>query len=96
MQIKKSVMVTIESDELLKLLIQAMLPKVEMSQGKESVLYRAFSNLAGNSSVEAVRRSNRYAKDNGLPTITTDEFRRWLPEMLSEIFFGFLYGHLTG
>lgn len=86
MQITKKVTVTIEGRELVRLLLEALRPKAQSSEDKEQVLFRALSNLIGCPATEAVRCSNKYADSHALPRITTDEFRKWLPEMLSETF----------
>lgn len=86
MQITKKITVTIEGEELISLLLKALRPKAQSSEDKEQVLFRALSNLIGCPATEAVRLSNKYADNHALPRITADEFRKWLPEMLSETF----------
>ena len=86
MQITKKVTVVIENEEFIQLLIEALAPKAKSAKGKEQTLFRALSYLVGRSAVEAVRMANKYAADNQLPRITTAEFKKWLPEMMSETF----------
>lgn len=86
MRITKKVTVVIEDEEFVRLLIEALAPKAKSAKGKELVLFRCLSYLIGIPTVESVRMANKYAANIQLPKITTDEFRKWLPEMLSETF----------
>ena len=92
MQLIREVTVTIESSELLNLLIMALYTKAHKATGKTITLFSALGSLAGLSDVEAVKAANREADKRNLPRIKTDEFRRWLPQILSETFAEFLEG----
>ena len=47
----------------------------------------ALALMVGISDDEAVQQANEYAEKNGWPERTTvDEFRKWLPAMLSKLF----------
>lgn len=93
MQIKKRITVTIEGDELLNLLVSVLWPKAKSATGKDRTLFSALGRLAGISDVEAVKLANRKA-DKGWcrDSISVTEFRRWLPQILSETFAEFLEG----
>jgi len=59
----------------------------EPQRGSATEIYiRALSALVGVTDVEAVRIANEYARDHGFSTITTRNFRQWLPTALSAIF----------
>lgn len=90
MQLTKKVIVTIESTELVELLISALHSKAEVSDGKEYTLLRAFSCLVGCSDVEAVRMANKIADEKEKPHVKVSEFRRWLPQILAETFAEFM------
>lgn len=87
-QITKNVNVTvvIQNEELLDLLVGALSEGAERATGKESTLYRALSFLVGCSDVEAVKLANRRADNHMQPRVKVDEFRRWLPVVLSRVF----------
>jgi len=86
----KTVTVEISGQEFVASLVASLYPKAKNSQGKERTLYYAFASLVGCSDVEAVRIANRQADKEGLPRISTAEFRRWIPTVLSETFAEFL------
>lgn len=86
MEITKRMVVTIKEEELVGLVVKAIYPDVSPAMGKEWTLYRALSHLTGCTDVEAVRAANRLAKLSCEPTITTDDFRKWLPKVLSKAF----------
>ncbi len=46
----------------------------------------ALSHLVGISDVAAVKRANEIGRSQGWETITTSEFRKWLPRALSQFF----------
>lgn len=89
---KITVEVIIEGNELIDFIVRALTPNAKSSEGQERTFYRAFVNLPGHTDVEAVRIANVAADNHGEPRIKTYEFRRWLPQMLSEVFAGFLEG----
>lgn len=90
MQLTKKVTVTIENNELVWLLIDALYPKAQTAEGKECVLFLALSSLVGRSDVDAVKVANRKADAQTLPHIKVAEFRIWLPKILAETFAEFL------
>jgi len=90
MQLTKTVTITIENRELIGLLVAALNPKARESTDRTRTLFSALGNLPGYSDVEAVSMANCEVDSHKLPTITVDEFRRWLPQILSETFAEFL------
>ena len=88
----QKVAVLIEAKDFVDLLIRALYPKAQAAQGKERVFFMAFASLVGCTDVEAVKIANREAGNKSLPRIKVDEFRRWLPQMLSETFGEFIAG----
>lgn len=89
---KVTVAVEIGGNELIDFLIWALMPDAKSSEGQERTFFIAFVNLPGHTDVETVRIANVEADKQGLPHIKTDEFRRWLPQVLSEVFAEFLKG----
>ena len=84
--IKKTVSVTVEIDgyEFLEAFLAKLAEYSRSSDAKEKTFFRALSHLVGLSVPEAVGMAN-----NGLrkeDRITSDEFRRWLPDFLSCVF----------
>jgi len=80
------VTVTIRSEELLRCIVRAISPDASASDGKQRTLYLALSYLVGVSDIDAVKTANSVARDRGLPTIRVEEFRKWLPGVLSQAF----------
>ena len=78
--------VTVAEEELVGLVVKAIYPDVEKATGQEWTLYRALSSLVGCTEFEAVRKANLLAKEHSCPTVTTDDFRKWLPQVLSKAF----------
>ncbi len=92
MEIIKRVTVTIKEEELVGLVVKAIYPDMQQATGQEWTLYRALSHLIGCTAFEAVRKANRLARDHGCPLITTDDFRKWLPQVLPKAFAKLLGG----
>lgn len=90
MAFTKTVTVEVSNRELVGELVSALYPKAKGAQGKERTLYYALASLIGCPDVEAVRIANRQADKDGLPHISTTEFRRWIPIVLSETFAEFM------
>ncbi len=84
--------VTIAEEELVGLVVKAIYPDMQEATGQEWLLYRALSYLIGCTVFEAVRKANRLARDRGCLLITTEEFRKWLPQVLSKAFAKLLGG----
>ncbi len=93
MEITKRVTVTIADKELVGLVVKALYPPAMGVAGCERTLYRALAHLVGMADVEAVKEANRLAKYSPHePSITTREFRVWLPQVLSAAFAKLLGG----
>ena len=88
--IKRNVMIIVEKQELVSLLVNALSEREKVSTGKEHTLYQVLSYLIGCSDVKAVQMANRKADNLQQPRVEVDEFRRWLPGVLSEIFAEFV------
>lgn len=54
--------------------------------GSKYTMLSALSQLPGKTAVEAVKIANKYARQDGRPTVTITEFKTWLPEFLSKYF----------
>lgn len=63
--------------------IDALAPDAKASEGRERTLYLAPSWLVNRTDVQAVAIANRDARNHARETITTDEFRKWLPTVFS-------------
>ncbi len=93
MEITKRVAVTIAEEELVGLVVKALYPPAMETMGRERTLYRALAHLVGLTDVEAVKEANYLAKHSpGGTAITTDDFRKWLPQVLSKAFAKLLGG----
>jgi hypothetical protein len=82
--IERLVKVTISEAELLNFFVASLKPDARASEGQERTFYHALSHLVGISDVEAVKRANKQARSEGLPTITVAKFRKWLPQVFSQ------------
>lgn len=87
MEIRRNITITISDNELLQLLVQALCPTEQQKDDvKEGVFFIALGHLVGRSDVKAVKKANYIAKATHKTSITVEEFRRWLPKILSEAF----------
>ncbi len=87
MEITKRVEITIADKELVRLVVDALYPRgFASTSGSERTLCRVLYFLPGRTAVEAVKEANRVARAYPPyePTITTREFRWWLPQVLSK------------
>ncbi len=70
---------------------EALYPLLEHEGDRIYVM--ALSEIVGISDVEAVRQANRHARDKGWPErATVDQFRKWLPAILSKLFAQVVHG----
>ena len=86
MNVTKWVTVEIPEEKLIGLVVDALYSMYHGAKDHEKTLYIALANLVGGTDAEAVEIANHEAMNKGDPTITTDEFRRWLPQVLTEAF----------
>ncbi len=77
--------VEIPKEKLIGLVVDALYHMYTRSS-EDKTLYRALANLVGKTDVEAVLIANRAARKKKTETITTEQFRRWLPQVLTEAF----------
>lgn len=82
-ELTKTVRVVISYKDLLDFFGEALYLEARTSEDKERSFYYALGFLVGVSDVQAVKMANRKARKQGLESITTDEFRKWLPKVFS-------------
>jgi hypothetical protein len=96
MQIMKQVTVTIKDKEIIGMLVDFLRERARDSTDEQRTMYYAIACLIGVPDVEAVKRANRWADEHNHPRVTVDEFRCWLPNVLSGVFaeyMGLTEGH---
>lgn len=80
--ITRRVTIEIKEREILQFLADALSDRVKATEGKRLTFRRALSRLVGITDKEAVRMANESVEEENRITVT--EFRRWLPEVISQ------------
>ena len=92
MIINKTVKVNmqIEGSEVILWVVNVIRDLAVESQDDDYIFFTALGHLVGISDVEAVKYANSVADRKNLPHITTREFRRRLPGVMSKVFAEFM------